>query len=127
MARKKSERNVEGSSRTQETIDKKPTALKTCRYNGVRLEQGTRLKTKGGDLAKEGLQYNIKRAIDLDFNLERVIWWTPKTPIQDPTLAWPLDARKGGDAFGITGTHTHTHILNILFNGPNDQWSIKPF
>jgi hypothetical protein len=28
----------------------------------------------GGDLAKEGLQYNIKRAIDLDFDLERVIW-----------------------------------------------------
>jgi hypothetical protein len=29
----------------------------------------------------------IKKAIALDFNLERAIWWKPENPTQDPTLA----------------------------------------
>jgi exonuclease III len=30
---------------------------------------------------------DIKKAIDLDFNLEKAIWWKPENPIQDPNLA----------------------------------------
>jgi hypothetical protein len=30
---------------------------------------------------------DIKEFIDLDFSLERAIWWKPESPTQDPTLA----------------------------------------
>jgi hypothetical protein len=35
-----------------------------------------------GDTVKE-----IKKAIELDFNLEKAIWWKPENPTQDPNLA----------------------------------------
>jgi hypothetical protein len=86
---KKSDQNVEGSSRTRENIDKRPTALKIAHTKYV-TEVDWSLKTMGTDLAsgqRTAAVQDIKRAIDLDFNLERAIWWMPETPIQDPTLA----------------------------------------